>query len=331
VKALCRSITILVLLAGHLGYAAGDVVRARAASDLDCKSVKVKDWGSKIEVRGCGRNAEYERRAAGALEPVMIEREVTPAIRQRVMSDLQCTTNDLDIDRMWQRGPGEQVLASGCGREASYDLEGDVLKVVRMTLPASTDLVTKISADLDCVGAKLEVTVTREGDLVTAGAHSCKDGRYQAYSIEPFARLTDNASPAMLTLAKLAARDLACDANQLVMTSEATTKDPVSGQSTDADKVQVDGCRRRAMYQKNSGSYMLSSGPVDLGPAPQRSPELQALVKLAARDLGCDENKLALVVDEKAKATVDGCGRRATYVKQGAAYELSSGPVQTER
>jgi hypothetical protein len=244
-------------------------VRYRAGRDLACdaKNVKVQDWGAKVEARGCGRNAEYERKASG-LELIMLELDPTPEMRRQVMLDLECSSGEVEITRMFQTATGEVLQASGCAREANYDVQGGKAKLTSLVKPAPADLVQKIAADLGCPYTTLEATVMKDVDgKVRAAAKSCKDGTFQRYTIEPFQRLTQKVEPAKVDLVKRASKDLACDTNKITVSTESRQMTP--GKEVQSDKVTVDGCARRAVYVRKATGWELSSGPVEIQTAKQ--------------------------------------------------------------
>jgi hypothetical protein len=241
-----------------------DAVRARAAHDLSCaeKSVKVQDWGAKVEARGCGRNAEYERKGA-VLELAMLELEPTPEMRRQAMLDLECSSGEIEITRTFQPVTGEIVQASGCARDAAYEVKDGKAKLTSLVRPAPEDVRQKVAADLGCPPPVVEVTLLKDAEgKVTAGAKSCKDGSHQRYTLEPFKRVTQAVQPETVDLVKRAARDLGCDANKLVVSTEARQMTP--GREVKSEKVTVDGCARRAVYVRKATGWELSSGPVQI-------------------------------------------------------------------
>src|SRR5262245_15822610 len=118
-----RVVAALVSVLGGSAWAQQGDVRARAAQDLACKAVKIQDWGSKVEARGCGRNAEYERKPTG-LDLVMLELEPTAEMRGRVLAEIGCGGSDTEVTRSFTRELGEQLTGMGCGREVHFDVEG---------------------------------------------------------------------------------------------------------------------------------------------------------------------------------------------------------------
>lgn len=261
---------VAVLAASGTGIARADDLRARAASDLACKKVKVQDWGAKVEARGCGRNAEYERKG-GAIELVMLELEPTPDMRRQVMLDLECSAGEIELTRTFQTATGEILHGTGCAREVDYDVQGGVAKLSSLTKPAPADVLQKIAADLGCPPASLDATVVKDGEgKVVATAKNCKDGTYQRYTLEPFKRETQVVSLEKDTvdLAKRASKDLGCDINKIAVTTETRVTAP--GKETPSDKTTVDGCGRRAVYAKKGAGWELSSGPVQVQNVPKQ-------------------------------------------------------------
>jgi hypothetical protein len=257
---------LAVLASG--GAAHADSARARAAQDLGCSAgkVKVQDWGGKVEARGCGRNAEYERKD-GQLQLTMLELEPTPEMRRQAMSDLECAGDELILNRLFEMGVGEVMHASGCGREATYDVKGGKLELSRLARRASGEILQKVADDLGCP-ASTEVNVVRDGKgVVTVVARSCKDGTFQRYALEPFKRLTEQVEATTVELVKLAAKDLGCDPNKLVVSTESREMTP--GKEVQSEKVTVDGCARRAVYVRKPTGWTLSSGPVEIQTAKQ--------------------------------------------------------------
>jgi hypothetical protein len=351
-KQVLAAIAFVCLAAGIAGAQAD--VRARAAQDLVCKAVKIQDWGTKIEARGCGRNAEYER-TAGGLELTMLELGMTPAMRRQAMTDLQCTSRDTELTRTFTRELGDQLSGTGCGHEVSYDVEGGALKLKSLVGPAPANVVALVAADLKCPGT-IEVTLTKDGSgQTTAGAYDCTpERRFFRYTLDPFQRMSDQESSTAVetkqvvtakvgasqgdldevarvqSLKERAAKDLVCpDAASVVLSLTKTEVKAGTGVDDDLKAMEAQGCGRHAKYERT-------------GPAGLKLTYLEKTVRpewkaQIAAEMECPADKLELRQyafpqkggPENLGAT--GCDKQGSYqVEAGGApklvYQIAKAP-----
>jgi hypothetical protein len=253
--------TALLLVACVGGVAGADELRgarARAASDLRCPAKKVKvdlylDGGAeKIEGRGCGRSVEYFQNGE-ELQLVLLEVEPTPSMATVAARELGCPPGAVSLTRTWLPLQKTQELkAWGCAKEASYDVQGEVIELVRFAEPAPADVVAKIAADIACPANSLRVKQIREKNgTLRASTQHCTSNAVYEFTLSPFERTVQPPSPGMVDVMRKAAADLACPLEKLEVKwagKQTRDQDPVSASVT--------GCGKSAVYERKAYGYV---------------------------------------------------------------------------
>ena len=258
-------IAIVIAVGGAAGADELQGARARAASDLRCPVKKVKvdlyiDGGAeKIEGRGCGRSVEYFQNGE-ELQLVLLEVEPTPSMAATAARELGCPPGAVSLTRTWLPLQKTQELkAWGCAKEATYEVQGEVIELIRFTEPAPADLVAKVAADIACPSNSLRVKQIRTGGGKTSGTlrastQHCTSNAVYEYTLSPFERTVQPPSPGMVDVMRKAAADLACPLEKLEVKWEGKQtrdQDPVSANVT--------GCGKSAVYERKAYGYVPSA------------------------------------------------------------------------